>query len=90
MAELAGGDGELSNDLRTLFRSVAPLEASVARYLTRHSFGELCNHLGRKLAPDEVPMVAAGFVRTWIDEGGIATLGVASSDATLTAAGKAA
>ncbi len=78
------------HELRTLFRSVTPLESAAARFLTRHSFGELCLHLGRRLSPDTVPAFAAGLVRNWIDEGSIATLGSTSTGATLPVADRAA
>ncbi|MFV2057305.1 MAG: DUF2063 domain-containing protein [Thiohalomonadales bacterium] len=58
-------------DLRTLFRTLQPDERAVIQpMLEGATFGELCERLTEySETPQEVPMQAAGLLKTWISNG---------------------
>jgi hypothetical protein len=65
------------HDLRLLFRQARPGEAAtLACFAAGGTFAEACEGLCEMLAPEAVPLAAAGFLRQWLDEGlvvGLAT-----------------
>jgi hypothetical protein len=57
-------------DLRTMFRSLAPLEARVLDLARRRaSFAELCEQAADSLGEEAAPLEVATMLRGWIDAG---------------------
>jgi uncharacterized protein (UPF0276 family) len=61
-------------DLKTMFRSLPPLEAASIRWLTGTSFIELCDYLSGQLPEADVPSYAARLLASLVAEGSITRL----------------